>query len=156
MQKTYDTVDLLNNFRAVPSIIDHLRNLCDTSYCHIDNFASLCIWFTVFVNMTVGLFDHIPYSIGYMVLNSQQQKTPPYGSAFCSEYCSQQVCNLQYSCLLLAIFELAQVCWETWNRTKINGFKGHCPTFRRSPNKCQGGYVASCTPPLVIKVTGVN
>ena len=25
-------------------------------------------------------------------------------------------------------------CWETWNRTKIHGFKGRCPTFRRSPN----------------------
>ena len=22
----------------------------------------------------------------------------------------------------------------TWNRTKINGFKGHCPTIRRSPS----------------------
>ena len=25
--------------------------------------------------------------------------------------------------------------WETWNRTKIHGFKGRCPTVRRSPNE---------------------
>lgn len=25
-------------------------------------------------------------------------------------------------------------CWGTWNRTKINSFKGYCPTVRRSPN----------------------
>ncbi len=31
-------------------------------------------------------------------------------------------------------YVLAHVGWGTWNRTKINGFKGHCPTVRRSPN----------------------
>src|ERR1700722_16407272 len=27
----------------------------------------------------------------------------------------------------------------TWNRTKIHGFKGRCPAFRRSPNAEQNG-----------------
>ena len=30
--------------------------------------------------------------------------------------------------------ELARVGWETGNRTPIKGFKGLCPTVRRSPN----------------------
>ncbi len=29
---------------------------------------------------------------------------------------------------------LALVGWETGNRTPIKGFKGLCPTVRRSPN----------------------
>ena len=32
-------------------------------------------------------------------------------------------------------FAKVKKCWGTWNRTKILGFKGPCPTFRRSPNK---------------------
>src|SRR5258708_263771 len=30
---------------------------------------------------------------------------------------------------------LSQTGWGTWTRTKIEGFKGPCPTIRRSPNK---------------------
>ncbi len=29
----------------------------------------------------------------------------------------------------------AFISWGTWIRTKIDGFKGRCPTVRRSPKK---------------------
>ena len=31
--------------------------------------------------------------------------------------------------------ENVNLCWEAWNRTKIHGFKGRCPTIRRPPNE---------------------
>src|SRR3989344_4261047 len=34
--------------------------------------------------------------------------------------------------------------WGTWNRTKINGSKGHCPTVRRSPNSVRDRRRQSC------------
>jgi hypothetical protein len=67
VEKSYDAIDLLNNLRAVPAIVDHLGNLGDTPYRHIDNFTSLDIGLSVLVNMIVCVFDHIPYTIGYMV-----------------------------------------------------------------------------------------
>ena len=36
-------------------------------------------------------------------------------------------------CMAFKTLSLSK-CWETWNRTKIHGFKGRCPTVRRSPN----------------------
>ena len=32
-------------------------------------------------------------------------------------------------------FRWHSICWETWIRTMIHGFKGRCPTIRRSPNR---------------------
>src|SRR3989338_3087516 len=64
----------------------------------------------------------------------------PYGQSRVSyDYVPLSIC-------LKAVFQFALIfrgfCsytvlffgWETWNRTKIHGFKGRCPTIRRSPN----------------------
>lgn len=65
MKKPDNAVDLLNDFRTITPVIDHLGYFGNAANRHIDNFSSLCIRLAMF--MYVFIY-HIPYTIGYMVL----------------------------------------------------------------------------------------